>query len=86
MKKIYMLSIVPLFINLFVLVVMPIMFVIIFNLFPNLDSTENGLGAFPLLCIIVGGYSLFLTIPFAIVVATFNFFYHFIKNKRSKKI
>jgi hypothetical protein len=85
MKKIYIVSIIPLLINLFVLVAVPIIFVLIFNLFPNLDGSENGLGAFPLLCVILGGYSLFFTIPFTIIVSIFNFLYHLIKSRRKNK-
>lgn len=85
MKKIYIVSIIPLLINLFVLVVVPIIFVLFFNLFPNLDGSENGLGAFPLLCVILGGYSLFFTIPFAIIVSIFNFLYYLIKNWRKNR-
>lgn len=72
--KIFKLSIFFLMFNLFVLVIFPILFMIIFNLFPNLNGTEDRLGAYPLFCVIIGGYGLFLTGPFFLLCCVFIFF------------
>lgn len=80
-KKIMKASFVLFLLSLFVLVVIPIIFVVIFNIFPNLDSTENGLGAYPVLAVIAGGYSLMVTAPFACIMVIINGVGNLIKNK-----
>ena len=72
LKKIEKISLVLLLFNLVLLVFIPIIFVGIFNFFPNLDSTENGIGAYPLLAVILGGYSLIVTAPFAFIMLLIN--------------
>ncbi|EOI06896.1 hypothetical protein UAY_00238 [Enterococcus moraviensis ATCC BAA-383] len=69
MKKVFLLSQVLFAINIIILIIIPAIFLILFNIFPNLDSSENGLGAYPLACFIWGIAGLMLTIPFAVVMA-----------------
>lgn len=80
-KKCFKLSTLFLILNLFLLVFIPIMFVIIFNLFPNLNGTGDGLGAYPLLCVILGGYGLFLTVPFFLIMLCIHIFYPFVRKR-----
>ncbi|MGX7244522.1 hypothetical protein ACWOC1_06700 [Enterococcus quebecensis] len=68
MKKIFVVSQVLLAINLFILIVPTSAFLIAFQLFPNLDSTENGLGVYPLLFMIYGFAGLFVTISLSIIM------------------
>ncbi|MCA5012490.1 MULTISPECIES: hypothetical protein [unclassified Enterococcus] len=82
MKKIFIASQVLLAINLFILIVPPFVFLIVFKLFPGIDSTENGLGAYPLFFMICGIAGLFVTIPLSAIMIVLYWLY---KYKFSKK-
>lgn len=82
MKKIFILSQVLLAINIFVLIVPTSAFLIAFQLFPNLDATENGLGVYPLLFMIYRFAGLFVTIPLLLVMIVAYMWY---KYKFTKK-
>lgn len=69
MKRI---SLIFLVLNIFILVFVPIIFVQIFNFYPNLDSSENGLGVYPLLAILYGTVGLMVTLPFALIMLILN--------------
>ncbi|WYJ83097.1 hypothetical protein IGL98_000399 [Enterococcus sp. DIV0840] len=75
MKKTFVVSQIFLFINILILIVIPLIFFLIFKLFPNLDQSENGLGVFPLVCIIYGLYGLPITGICAIVIAIIYMLY-----------
>lgn len=82
MKKIFVVSQILLVINIFVLIVPTSVFLVIFKLFPNLDSSENSLGIYPLVCTIWGIASLLITIPFAFIMLLLYMWY---KYKYTKK-
>ena len=67
MKKVFVVSQILLFINMVILIVLPAIFFLIFKLFPNLDPSEDGLGVFPLACIMYGLFGLPVTGLFAII-------------------
>lgn len=69
MKKTFIVSQILLGINIGILIVIPLIFLLLFKLFPNLDPSENGLGVFPLVCIIYGLVGLPITGAFAIGMA-----------------
>lgn len=83
MKKIFFASQILLAINLFILIVPPAVFLIAFKLFPSINPTENGFGAYPLLFIVCGIAGLFVTIPFsAIMIVLYLLYkYKFSKNR-----
>lgn len=68
MKKIFIVSQVLLAINLFILIIPTSILLVIFSLFPNLKSIENGLGAYPLVFIVCGITGLIVTIPFSFIM------------------
>lgn len=77
MKKIFVVSQVLLIINIFILIVPTSIFLFIFKIFPNLDSSENGLGVYPLICMIWGIAGLLITIPFALIMFLLYMWYKY---------
>ncbi|MGG5313016.1 hypothetical protein [Enterococcus sp. DIV2381] len=67
-KKIRNISIVLFIINLFILVVVPIVFSVIFKISPNLDPSPNGLGVVPLLAVILGVFFVRVTGPIMFIM------------------
>ncbi|OTN88445.1 hypothetical protein A5819_000926 [Enterococcus sp. 7E2_DIV0204] len=81
MKKIFLVSQVLFAINIVILIIIPAIFLFLFSIFPNLDSSENGLGAYPLACFIWGIAGLMLTIPFAVIMAIIYVIYEKYNNQ-----
>lgn len=84
MKKTFIASQVLLAINLFILIVPPFVFLIVFKFFPSIDSTENRFGAYPLFFIVCGIAGLFVTIPLSAIMIVLYLLckYKFNKNDR----
>lgn len=69
MKVIFVVGQVIFIINLFIFFILPPIFRIIFYLFPNIDSTENGMGSYPLFFTLFGFASLIVTGPLAFLTS-----------------
>jgi len=82
MKKTFIASQILLAINLFILIVPPSVFLIAFRLFPSINSTENGLGAYPLFFIVCGIVGLFVTIPLSAIMIVLYLLYKYKFNKK----